>query len=220
VKGHRKAVVWGSAVFLAAGAAAGAAWFFSRPALSAFADDSSGRTLAGYRNRWGRCVIPPQFILVPAEWRGEWQWVWDADCDDTEACAASNGYDFSGNFIDKTGRKLLPFHAHAVTRDLIFDTYPAFDHGLAFVRCSDGHIYGVTEDGNRLPLHETWGPFRELDGFGGQEYIGYDGRCAFVRFLDGRYAILDENHELSAPPTDDFDTLHSTYLSRMASLGK
>jgi len=205
---------------LLAALAATAAWFFSRPPRVPFVDDSSGRRLVGYRNRWGQCVIPAQYILTPPEWKGHWQWVWDADCDDPETCAASDGCDFSGNFIDKTGRKLLAFHAHAITRDLMFDTYPAFDHGLAFVRCRDGNVYGVTEDGKLLPLHEMRGAFKELDGYDGQEYIGYDGRCAFVRFLDGRYAILGETHDIVSGPTEDFTSLHEEYLARMAALGE
>ena len=217
---RRKTIVSAvSSLLLLAAVSLAAVWFFRRPALTAFCDESTSRALIGYRNRWGKCVIPPQYICVPAEWRGDWQWVWDADCDDTGACVASRGCDFSGNFVDKTGKKLLPFHAHAITRDLMFDTYPAFDHGLAFVRCRDGNIYGVEENGQRLALHETLGPFRELDGFGGQEYIGYDGRCAFVRLMDGRYALLDENHGLAEGPTEDFEALHEEYLSRMAALG-
>ena len=196
----------------------GAAWFFRRPALVPFRDDSSGRDLIGYRNRWGKCVIPAQYIFVPARWQGAWQWVWDADCDDTNACAASGGCDFSGNFVDKTGRKLLDFHAHAITRDLMFDTYPAFDHGLAFVRGRDDGIYGVTEDGKMLAVHETLGPFRELDDFGGAEYIGYDGRCTLVRLQDGRHALLGEDHALASGPTDDFASLHEEYLARLAAL--
>ena len=211
---------------LAVGAASGAlllaaaalAWVLHRPALVPFRDASSGRDLIGYRNRWGKCVIPAQYIFVPAQWRGEWQWVWDADCDDTNACAASTGCDFSGNFVDKTGRKLLDFHAHAITRDLMFDTYPAFDHGLAFVRGRDGAIYGVGEDGKRLAVHDALGPFRELDEYGGAEYIGYDGRCAFVRLLDGRYALLDETRALAAGPTEEFSALHDEYRARLAAL--
>ena len=220
MKPRRKRIALFAALLpLLALAVFGTVRFFRRPALVPFHDASSGRDLIGYRNRWGRCVIPAQYIFVPAQWRGEWQWVWDADCDDTNACAASRGCDFSGNFVDKTGRKLLDFHAHAITRDLMFDTYPAFDHGLAFVRGRDGRIYGVGEDGKPLAVHGTLGPFREMDGFGGQEYIGYDGRLAFVRLLDGRYALLDENHGLAEGPTGDFRALHDEYLARTAALG-
>lgn len=217
---RQKGIAAAALLLLLALAGWGGAWFFRRPALVPFRDESSGRALIGYRNRWGKCVIPAQYIFVPAQWRGEWQWVWDADCDDPDACAASTGCDFSGNFVDRTGKKLLDFHAHAITRDLMFDSYPAFDHGLAFVRCRDGNIYGVGEDGKRLAVHETLGPFRELDGFGGEEYIGYDGRCAFVRLLDGRYALLDGTHALSSGPTNDFLALHAEYLARLAAFGE
>lgn len=220
----RRRLLWGGALVLVLALAAVPAicWirYRSRPNRSMFVEEVNGRRLIGFHDRDGAVAIPPQFIFTPAEWKNQYLWVWDADCDDTNTCAVTTGCDFSGNFIDETGRKLLDFHAHAITTDLLFDTFPAFDHGLAFVRQRDDHIYGVTEDGQLLPLHETLGPFRELDDYGGQEYIGYDGRCVLVRFLDGRYALLDERHELATELMDDFAAIYAMYTNRLAALDK
>ena len=169
--------------------------------------------LWGYRDRTGTVRIAPAFTFADDQWHEGFAWV------DTERCRRSAHPEFQceleysqqddcGTFIRSDGTRLFSFHAHEVA-DMSNDMWdfvpPRFDHGLAFVRFPDGHVRGISTDGNPLPLHARYGGFASVDipHQGDWPYIRYRGDWALVQLTNGWLGVLGADHDFAIGPSAD-----------------
>ena len=166
----------------------------------------------GFRESGGKVVLPAQYLDVDSFFCEGFAWVNTDYCEHPIPGPEEKRWaemPQRGTFIDSSGRPLALPHAHSVHEpwdcDFVWKP-PRFDHGLAFVRLSDGLICGMTTNGVPLDVHAEFGMFADSSTnpqMKDKWYWHYRGDWALVGLVDGRLGVLDGTRHFAVGPTND-----------------
>ncbi len=166
----------------------------------------------GFREVGGKVVVPAQYLDADSFFCEGFAWVNTDYCEHPIPGTDERRWaemPQQGTFIDCSGRSLALPHVHSVQEPWDCDPNwkpPRFDHGLAFVRLSDGLICGLTTNGAPLAVHEEFGMFVDSSAnprVADEWYWHYRGDWALVGLADGRLGILDGTRRFAVGPTND-----------------
>ncbi|MGI6494955.1 MAG: WG repeat-containing protein [Kiritimatiellia bacterium] len=161
-----------------------------------------GYNLWGYTNPKGQVVIEPRFFHASETWSDGFAWVDVEECTNFNTCLECDGLGYAGDFIDKSGKRLVNKHIHALVGEPWgIGWEPRFEQGLAFVKFPDGTIFCITTNGIPLDVHKEHGPFVDYC-YGVLRYAFNHQGVAVFRVKSGGYGLLSTNGTVVVAPTN------------------